>query len=112
MKLRFCALIMLAVCPILAQQPAEKTITKLITLKYASSKSAELLDGIGLTVKRSGGAIVITGPEDRVNAAEVILKQLDVPPPPPQTTQPEKSIELTAWMVIASPNELPGKPLP
>src|SRR3954454_14200204 len=100
MKLRFSVLIMLAVCPVLAQQaqqPAEKTITKLITLKYAGTKSAELLDGIGLTIRRSGGAIVVTGPEDRVNAAEVILKQLDVPPPPPPPPQPsEKNIELTA----------------
>jgi hypothetical protein len=114
MKTKLCV-ILLSILPLLSGQdkPAtqEKTVTKLVMLQN-EFVDAHLLDGIGLNIKHDGKALVITGPEETVNAALVILKQLDVPPPPPAPAPPAKNIELTAQMIVASPGEAQAKPLP
>ena len=95
--------------------PGEKSVTKVFTLKYSiriGNSDISLLDGIGLNIKRSGDIVVITGPQDRVDTAEAILKQLDVPAPPPPPVAPKKNIQLTAYLIIASPSGTQGTPLP
>ena len=69
---------------------ANKTVTKAVTLKYPARVDTNVLDGIGLVIKRAGDVVVITGPQERVATAEAILKQLDVPPPPPAPAHPGK----------------------
>jgi hypothetical protein len=90
----------------------EKMVTKVITLKNANNVSSSVLDGIGLIVKRSGDIVVVTGAPDRVDTAEAILKQLDVPLPPRPVAPPRKSIQLTAYLIVASRSEVQGTPLP
>jgi hypothetical protein len=84
----------------------------MITLKYPNRVDTSVLDGIGLTIKRSGDVVVITGMPDRVDTAEAILGRLDVPPPPPSPAVPKKDIQLTAYLIIASPSGTQGVPLP
>jgi hypothetical protein len=127
MKLRIGLIVLAAVASLSAQQPAQtlldstreaiangKAITKAVTLQYPNGVDGRVLDDIGLIVKRSGAVWVITGTPERVATAEAILKQLDVPPTPFVRTPPppRKSIQLTAYLIIASRNEVPGSPLP
>jgi hypothetical protein len=127
MKLRIGFIILAAVASLPAQQAAQtlldatkeaiangKAITKAVTLQHTDSVDSRVLDDIGLVVKRSGATWVITGTPERVATAEAILKQLDVPPTPPLRLMPapRKSIQLTAYLIIASRNEVPGSPLP
>ena len=88
------------------------TVTKAITLKYPGRVDTSVLDGIGLVIKRSSDVVVVTGPQERVETAEAILKQLDVPPPPPTPIEQKKDIQLTAYMIIASPSAMTGTPVP
>lgn len=94
----------------------EKSITKVITLKYGNrigSSDISLLDGIGLyNVKRSGDIVVVTGTQERVDIAESILKQLDVPPAPPRPAAPRKNILLTPYLIVASAAGAQGTSLP
>ncbi len=92
--------------------PPEKTVTRVITLKNVNNVNTKVLDGIGLTVTRSGDRLVVTGTPERVDTAEAILKQLDVPPQPPKPVAPRKSIQLTAYLIVASRSEPQGTPLP
>jgi hypothetical protein len=109
---------LLGVSSIFAQEPpraatvlGEKYVTKAITLKYGNF-DVHVLDGMGLTIKTSGNIAVITGPQERVDTADAILKQLDVPPPPPVPLGVRKDIQLTAYMIIASPAVVEGTPVP
>jgi len=101
-----------------AAAEAKHTVTKVITLKYSNNVGNSgilLLDAIGgLTVKRSNEIVVVTGPPDRVETAEAILKQLDVPPIPPvqRPVVPRKSVQLTAYLIVASRNEIQGAAVP
>jgi hypothetical protein len=99
---------------LVAEQMAagKQTVTKAITLKYPNRVNTNVLDGIGLVIKQSGDIVVITGPPERVDTAEAILKQLDVPPPPPSPVEQKKDIQLTAYMIIASPSATTGTPVP
>ncbi len=90
----------------------EKLVTKVITLKNTNYVNTSVLEGIGLIVKRSGDMVVVTGTPERVDTAEAILKQLDVAPPPPKPIAPRKSIQLTAYLIVASRSEVQGTPLP
>jgi hypothetical protein len=92
--------------------PGEKPVTKVVTLKNKGYLDLRVLDGIGLTVKRAGDLVVVTGPPDRVDIAESILKQLDVPPPPQPPPSPRRSVQLTAYLIVASGNEIQGTPVP
>lgn len=83
-------------------------VTKVVTLQYPDRVNTSILDGIGLTVKRADNLVVITGPQARVDTAADILKQLDTPAPPRPPIPPKKSIQLTAYLVIASS----GNPTP
>jgi len=127
MKARIGLLILSVVASLSAQQPAQtlldstreaiangKAVTKVVTLQYPQSVDTHILDDIGLIVKRSGAALVITGVPERVATAEAILKQLDVAPAPAArfTPAPRKSIQLTAYLIIASRSEVPGPALP
>ena len=127
MKIRMVFIVLTAVATLAAQQPAQtlldatreaiangKAVTKAVTLQYPQSVDGRVLDDIGLVVRRSGGTWVITGTQERVASGEAILKQLDVPPASPVrfTPPPRKSIQLTAYLVVASRNEVPGSPLP
>jgi len=88
-----------------------QNVTKVITLKYPGT-STNILEGWGLMVKRSGEIVVVIGPQDKVDTAEAILKQMDVPPPARPAIAPKKDIQLTAYLIIASPNGVPGAALP
>ena len=91
------------------------SVTKVVTLKYGNNVSTSILDGIGLVVKKSGNIVAVTGPPDRVETAEAILKQLDVPPapvPPMPVPAPRKSFQLTAYLIIASRAGAPGASVP
>jgi len=125
MKLRIGFIVLSVVASLSAQQPAQtlrdstteaiangQAITKAVTLQYPNSVNTGVLDGIGLIVKRSGAVAVITGTPERVATAEAILKQLDVAPLVPTPPAPRKSIQLTAYLIIASRSEAPGSPLP
>jgi hypothetical protein len=92
--------------------PVVNVATKAVTLKYPNRINADVLDGIGLVIKRSGNVWVVTGSPDRVDTALAILKQLDVPPPPPAPEEPRKDLQLTAYMIIASPSVVQGTPVP
>ncbi len=78
------------------------SVTKVVTLKYPDRVNTNILDGIGLVVKRADNLVVITGPPSRVETAEAILHQLDTPTPPRPVVPPPKNIQLTAYLVIAS----------
>jgi hypothetical protein len=125
MKLRIAFIILAAVTSASAQQPAQtlldstreaiasgKAITKAVALQHPDSVDGRVLDDIGLIVKRSGATWVITGTPERVATAEAILKQLDAAPIVRTPSAPRKSIQLTAYLIIASRNEIPGSPLP
>jgi len=88
----------------------KKTVTRALTLKYPNRVNTSVLDGIGLVIKRSGDVVVITGAQETVDTAEAILKQLDAPPPPPADSG--RDIQLTAYMIIASPSTVQGTPVP
>jgi hypothetical protein len=92
-----------------AAEDAKHAVTKAITLKYPSRVDAGVLDGIGLVIKRSGDTVVITGLPERVDTAEAILKQLDVAPPP---VEQRRDVQLTAYLIIASPSAVQGTPVP
>lgn len=124
MKFRIGLIVLAAVTSLFGQQPAQtlllntqneiangKAITKAVILQHPDSVDGRVLDDIGLIVKRSGATWVITGTPERVATAEAILKQLDVVRTP-VAAAPRKSIQLTAYLVIASRNEVPGSPLP
>ncbi len=97
-----------------AATPTEKFVTRVITLKYPNNVSVSILDGIGLTVKRSGDLVAVTGPAEQVSTAETILKQLDVPPKPPVQIPvvARKSIELMAYLIVASRSDAQGTQVP
>jgi len=92
-----------------ASVAAEKMVTKVITLK--NNVNTNVLEGI-VIVKRSGDMVVVTGTPEHVDTAEAILKQLDVPPPPRPVAPPRKSIQLTAYLIVASRSDVQGTPLP
>lgn len=96
------------------EQAAEvkKTVTRAVTLKYANRVDTNVLEGIGLVIKRAGDVVVVTGPQERVDTAEAILKQLDVPPPPPAPVEQRKDVQVTAYLIIASPSAVQGTPVP
>jgi hypothetical protein len=128
MKLRIGLIILSAVASLSAQQPAKAlldgtrdaiangiAVTKAVKLQYPENLDSRILDDIGLIVKRSGATWVITGTPERVASAEAILKQLDVAPAPATNRTPpapRKSIQLTAYLIIASRSEVVGTPLP
>jgi hypothetical protein len=88
-------------------------VTKVITLKYPERVDIKLLEGMGLgAYKQSGSIVVVTGTPERVDVAESILKQLDVPPPPRPPAVPKKNIQLTAYLIIASPTAAAEAHLP
>jgi len=115
MKRKIGAFILLSVSSLTGQQVTlvgPTPVTKAITLKYPARVDTNVLDGIGLVIKRSGDVVVVTGPQERVETAEAIIKQLDVPPPPPAPAEHRKDIQLTAYMIIASPSSVQGTPVP
>jgi hypothetical protein len=127
MKLRIGLIVLAVVASLPAQQPAQtlldstreaiangKAVTKAVTLQHPDSVDGRVLDDIGLIVKRSGATWVITGTPERIATAEAILKQLDLAPTPIVRIPPlpRKSIQLTAYLIVASRNEVPGPPLP
>lgn len=111
MKLRVLAVLLLSAVPVLGQAAGE-IVTKMVTLKYPARVSTNVIDGIGLTVKRSENLVVITGPRERVETAEAILHQLDTPAPPRPPLPPKKDVQITAYLIIASPSGTQGTPLP
>ena len=116
MKQKIAVLVALGVSVLCGQvvQPggAEKSVTKVITLKYPNNINFQVLGGMGVTFMSSGGSEVLTGPQERVDTAEAILKQLDVPPPPRNPVVAQKNIQLTAYLIIASPAGTQGMALP
>ena len=113
MKLRLCAVVFLSGVSLFGQAVInEDLVTKMVTLQYPERVSTNIIDGIGLTVRRSENLVVITGPKERVETAEAILHQLDRPSPPRPQAPPKKDIQLTAYLVIASPSGAQGSTLP
>jgi hypothetical protein len=116
MKLKMMVALAMAAAAILAQDKGqdkdtasggggEKTVLKMVELKYADPHVADALGQMGLLVQRTGRAILIRGTPDQVGAAEAILKQLDVPP------APRTNVELTLNLVVASKAAGESKPL-
>ncbi len=92
--------------PTLVAQPLD--VTRVVTLKNPNRVSTSVIEGIGLIIKRTDNIVVLTGPQGRVDTAEAILRQLDVPPPPAL----RKNVQLTAWLIIASMAGTQDTPLP
>jgi hypothetical protein len=84
---------------------AEQT-SKLITLHYISVQDARsVCGGIPVTINLApNNSLVLVGDEKTIAAAEAIIRQVDV--------RASKDIDLTAYMITASPREIPGRPLP
>jgi hypothetical protein len=80
--------------------------SKLITLHYISYQDVKSVCGgipIGINVAPNN-SIVLVGDEKQIAAAEALIKQVD--------TRVSKDIDLTAYMITASPKDIPGRPLP
>ena len=84
---------------------AEQT-SKLIPLHYVSYQDAKsVCGGIPITVNVApNNSIVLVGDEKTIAAAEALIRQIDV--------RVSKDVDLTAYMITASPKEIPGRPLP
>jgi hypothetical protein len=84
---------------------AEQT-SKLITLHYISVQDARsVCGGIPITINVApNNAIVLVGDEKQIAAAEAIIRQID--------KRVSNDVDLTAYMITASPKEIPGRPLP
>src|SRR6185312_16072810 len=115
MKLRVLTVFLAGAVSLLGQIPLNAgpdIITKMVTLKYPERVSMSIIDGIGLVVKRSENIVAITGPKERVETAEAILHQLDTPSPPRPPAPLKKDIQVTAYLIIASPSGAQDTPLP
>ncbi|HVW10081.1 MAG TPA: hypothetical protein VHC90_15940 [Bryobacteraceae bacterium] len=115
MKLKVFAVVIGCAVSLAAQTPMTiggDTVTKMVTLQYPDRVSTNIIDGIGLTVRRTDNLVVITGPKERVETAEAILHQLDTPAPPRPPLPPKKDIQVTAYLIIASASGTQTTPLP
>jgi hypothetical protein len=116
MKLKMIAVVFMSAISLLGQAATpdvgREFVTKVVTLTYPERVSTSIIDGIGLIVKRSENLVAITGPRDRVEMAEAILHQLDVPATPRAPVPPKKDIQFTAYLIIASPTGTQTTPLP
>lgn len=75
-------------------------VTKVIPVKRVDMSSfLALIKPLGVEVAQSGAfqALIVTGPPEAVAAAEVLIKQYDVPTPA------AKNVELTAYLLVAMP---------
>jgi hypothetical protein len=100
MKRALLALAMLALP--LAAQPAPDRVQKVIQLKYADANSVAGILGIftlDIRLDNNMKIIALSGPADRVSAAEAAIKQLDIAP---------KNVELAVYFVTGSDKENPA----
>ena len=107
MKRMILAALLLA-APLMAQQPKDERITKLVNLKYAEPRNIQSIVsmfGVQTTSNDSMKVMALSGLPANVAAAEAAIKQLDVAP---------KSLELTVYFVVGGDNSqlLPGTALP
>jgi hypothetical protein len=87
----------LATLPLAAQTPPQTQ--KLVALKYADPQSVRnLLEifGVGTMFDTRMKVIALSGPSDRVDAAEAAIRMVDVP------SAAAKNIELTAYFVMGT----------
>src|SRR5580704_2073743 len=103
MKLKLCLTLLAAA---LLARAADKS--ELIVLHHITPDEVKsMLNMLGVTVNSApNGSVVLGGSESAVNAAEAIIKQVDVARPA------VKDVDFTVYMVVASPKEAAGKPLP
>jgi hypothetical protein len=100
MKRALLALALLALP--LAAQPAPDRVQKVIQLKYADANSVAGILGIftlDIRLDNNMKIIALSGPADRVSAAEAAIKQLDIAP---------KNVELAVYFVTGSDKENPA----
>lgn len=93
---------LLLAAPVMAQDQ------KLVTLKYADPRAIENLIrmfGVSITSNEQMKVIALSGPKDKLTAAEEAIKQLDVP------SAAQKNIEITVYFVAGSDRTSPGEPL-
>ncbi len=94
------ALLILAVAPVLADEP----VRKVLDVKYVDIGQVEKLAlTFGLMSTRVGSSVAVSGTSGAVEAVELALKKLDVPP---------TDVELTGYMIAASKENTQGAELP
>jgi hypothetical protein len=96
---------LLLAAPVMAQADQ-----KLVTLKYADPRAIENLIrmfGVNATSNEQMKVIALSGPKDKLEAAEAAIKQLDVP------SAAQKNLEITVYFVAGSDQPVPlGNPIP
>lgn len=98
---------LLMTAPVLAQ--FVQSVQKLVTLKYADPQAIQNLIRmfeVNVTVNEQMKVIAISGPKEKLAAAEEAIKQLDVP------SASQKNIEITVYFVAGSDQPAPGNPIP
>jgi len=103
----------LLIAALLLAAPVVAQDQKLITLKYADPRAIEnviRVFGVSITSNEQMKVIALSGPKDKLTAAEEAIKQLDVP------SAAQKNIEITVYFVAGSdrtsPGDQPGNPIP
>jgi hypothetical protein len=110
-RLVWCAALVMA--PLLAQQqapPPSEEVQKVVKIQYADPQSIQGLLTIFNVATRADPqmkVITLSGPRNRVTAAEEAIKQLDVP------GAQQKDIDLTVYFVVGTDqSNIPGNPIP
>jgi hypothetical protein len=83
------------------QAVSQRVLT--IPVKYANVyRIREDLSVYGVPIVADGTAkvLMVRGTAEQINAVEKAIRQLDVPPPPPE------SVAITAYMLVAAPKEI------
>jgi len=92
-----------------AQKPPDKRAVKVIQLKYADpERILHLLFSFGGTIQADEQmkVLAVTGSPAQVEAVEEAVEKLDVP------TSPTKNVELTAYFLQATAQQIPAFDLP